>query len=1010
MVLRELLTRTEQISDLRDLFRELGYQAAWETVPPGPWLGSTEAAAAQVTAAVLIARHDAFRVIALASTEPERAARAAARRLAAGADRGLACALGGTPRRLVLAAWRASGAGSLSVRLAPITLDRPSAAALATVERLAPEPGESPLALSLRVGDVLASETVTARFFSAFRAALGRFTDALATPTARSDRHALALTTLTRVLFLYFVQEHGWLDGDRRYLPRLFERMLTRGRAFHRTALHPLCFGALNRPPAERTGTARALGRLPFLNGGLFEPTALERRAGPALWSNACWRDAFDEVFERFHFTARESDTEARVAPDMLGRVFEGVMEPGERRASGSYYTPVALVRDVVRAALVAALTHRLGLGRASAERWVYEDIPPVPPPDVTRLRVLDPAAGSGAFLLGVLEELARLRVSAGEPDTATLRREIIAHSLYGIDLSPTAVRLAELRLWLTLVARDTITDPAAVAPLPNLDGHLRQGDALMDPYSVAASLAGPGAAPSLTQQAVVLTERRRALFSLSGAAKRDAARALTRAEHDLAQSLYARALQALEMRIRELVVHARSHDLFGRRQGLDAAQRGALRRFRLARVELRAATRKLARDEGAPFFSVESHFGDHLARGGFDLVLGNPPWVRGERLPPRVREVLAHRYPSWRAGSAGRFAHLPDLSVAFCERALELVAPGGVLGMLVPAKLATAGYAEILRSRLARETQLERVASLEEAAPAFGAAVYPMALVAARRDPDPSATVRCGLGSGPPGLPLPQRVLQSPGPWPLIPDAAAVARRLTRDHPRLHERWSPCLGVKTGADAVFLVSEPVPGSRPALRGRDIARWVTWPRLFLLWPHDGAGRPLQRLEGPLALRLTPHLDRLKRRSDYRGGPAWQVFRTGLALAPHRVLWRDLSRELTAVVPSPDVVPLNTVYGIATRTAADAHALAALLNTVWCTALARLGADPARGGFRRFNARVVGALPLPIVDQNAWETLAEHGRRSEPADGLAADLYQLDAADRRALARLIPHPR
>src|SRR5574342_765540 len=115
-------------------------------------------------------------------------------------------------------------------------------------------------------------------------------------------------------------------------------------------------------------------------------------------------------------------------------------------------------------------------------------------------------------------------------------------------------------------------------------------------------------------------------------------------------------------------------------------------------------------------------------------LLLGNPPWVRGERLPARVREVLSQRYSTWRSG-VGPFAHVPDLSVAFCARALELLAPGGVVALLAPAKLATAGYAETLRRRLANETRLERVAPLDESAAAsFRAAVYPMALVAARR------------------------------------------------------------------------------------------------------------------------------------------------------------------------------------------------------------------------------------------------------------------------------------
>jgi DNA-binding MarR family transcriptional regulator len=1011
VVLRALLTRTEQISDLRELFRVLGFQAAWEVVPPGPWLGEAEVADAGVTACALIARHDAFRILAIQARDPERAARAGARRLAAAAERGLVCSLGGSPLGMTLAAWRAGDSGTLHVRSTTTPLSRPGAAALATLERLAPRAAESALALSLRVGEALATEAVTARFFAAFRSTLERFADRLGAPRSRVERRDLALTALTRVLFLYFVQEKGWLDGDRHYLPRLLDRALTQGRHFHRSALHPLCFGALNRPPPDRAAPIRALGRLPFLNGGLFEPTPLERRTGPALWTNLEWRDAFDDLFERFHFSVRESDAESQVAPDMLGRVFEGLMETGERRRSGSYYTPAVIVRDVIRAALEALLVSRCGISRGEAGRWIHAGVSPATPVDLRHLTLLDPAAGSGAFLLGALEELVRLRVSAGERDSSALRREIIASSLYGVDLSPTAVRLAELRLWLALVADDPTTDVAGVAPLPNLDGHLRQGDALLDPYTIAATLAGrplsPGGVSRRTQH---LSRRRRDLFSLTGSAKRVAARRLANAEAALARLLYETTLSALEGRVRELLTAAKSRDLFGRRQGLSIPQRAELRRLRQGRAEMRGALRRLRRSGMVPFFSVEAHFGDVVRTGGFDLVVGNPPWVRGERLPARVRETLAHRYTTWRPSSAGSFAHCPDLSVAFCERALELVAPGGVVGLLVPAKLATSGYAEALRRHFATHSRLERVAPLgDEAALAFGAAVYPLALVATRRDPRPDGELVAGLDPAshepPQTSPLP-----GDGPWVLLPDAARVARRLARDCVPLRERWSPRLGVKTGADGVFLVTDPTTGARPALRGRDIGRWRAAPRTFLLWTHDRSGRPLERLPDALAARLAPHGERLRRRADYRDGPVWQVFRTPLAVAPHRVLWADLARALAAVVPAPDMVPLNTVYGIITRTADDAHALAALLNTTWCTALARLTADPARGGYRRFNARVVGGLPLPRLDPPHWDTLATFGRSQRCADHLVAELYGLDADERLVLARLAPDSR
>ena len=660
MVLRELLARTEQIDDLRHLFGALGFHAAWEPVPPGPWLGPAQAEGAGVIRAALVARHEAFRVFAIEARDPERAVRAAARRLAAQAERGLACALGTGPRRLVCASWRATARGESgggpAVRLATIPLEQPPGGSLDTLERFSPLAGETSLALSLRIGEALASEGVTPRFFRAFRATLERLTDRLAAPRSRSERHTLALTALTRVLFLYFVQAKGWLDGDRRYLIHRFDESVASRRHFHRQVFDPLCFGALNRPASGRSGAARALGRLPFLNGGLFEPTALERREGPVRWSNADWRDAFDGLFERFHFSARETDDVGQcVAPDMLGRVFEGVMDPAERRASGSYYTPASLVREIVRAGLAAILVHRFGLAPMAAERWMHHGDPPDAQPDLRRVAVLDPAVGSGAFLLGALEELTHLRCAAGERPTATVRRDVVAHSLFGVDLKLTAVRLAELRLWLALVADQDEADLARITPLPNLDGHVRQGDALIDPLTLARALGRASAPIAPAREVERLTSARRALFSLAGPAKQQALGELAGAEGALARRLFTAAVAALEQRAAELVAAGKDRDLFGRRRGLRPDERALLRRLRASRHELRVAARRLSREGGAPFFAFESHFADILARGGFDLVAGNPPWVRGERVPAQVRETLATRYANVAAGARAR-------------------------------------------------------------------------------------------------------------------------------------------------------------------------------------------------------------------------------------------------------------------------------------------------------------------------------------------------------------------
>ncbi len=996
-MLRDILRRTSDIESLRALFAALGYEAAWEAVPPGPWLGESATEVSGLTRAALIARHGAFRIFALEAADPEAAARAAARRLSAGAERGLACALGGQPLRLVCAA------GPVGLRLATIAVASPSGSALATLERLAPSSGESALALSLRIGEVLASEGVSPRFFRAFRSTLERLTERLFTPRSRIERHALALTALTRVLFLYFIQSKGWLDGDTRYVARLLDHALATRRHFHRAFLHALCFGALNRPAGSRTEAGRRLGRIPFLNGGLFEPSALERRHGPAIWSNADWRAAFDDLFEHFHFSVRERDAGEFIAPDMLGRVFEGVMDPDERRASGSYYTPASLVRELVRVALEAALTHRFGLSPSVAARWVHEGIAPHPAPDLRGVTVLDPAAGSGAFLLGALDELVRLRRAAGDGPVLAVKRDVLANSLFGVDLTPTAVRLTELRLWLALVADEDTADLQSIAPLPNLDGHVRQGDALLDPLMLAASLGGRAVRGGAAETRRLQDARLR-LFQLAGPEKRTAHAELSRAETALARQLLDDGAITLDGAIKELLTLARSRDLFGRRHALTVEQRLRLTRLRQGLTEVRAAQRKLRLDGAAPFFSFESHFADVMLSGGFDVVTGNPPWVRAERLPPRVRETLVCRYACWRPTATRGFAHLPDLAVAFTERAMELARPQGVIALLVPAKVATSGYAEPLRQRLSHGARIERAARLAEpVAHTFGAAVYPMALVAARADPGGAERTGTALGPKPSVSAVSQRQLQNSGPWILVAGAERILRRLQTTFPRVRDRWTPQLGVKTGADDLFLVNQAQPGTRPAVRGRDIGAWRCRPRRHVLWTHGADGMPLAHLPREFAERLSNHAERLRLRADYRGGPPWQLFRTALGLAAQRVVWPDLGRRLAAVVPPPEVVPLNTVYGIATREAAEATALAALFNSCWLTALARLVADPARGGFCRFNARVVGGLPVPARESSVWTELARRGQRCEPADDLIADALELDGADRRALA-------
>ena len=991
MALEDLLRSLHRLPDLSRLCGALGYAPGYRELPRGSLPGAE--------AAAIVAGQDEFAWYGLVGPDSA-VARAAARSLAARGIPGAVLHLDRAARRLRVAA--------LDARPLELALDAPDPLSVARLLRCAARAREPAVATALRIAEALSGRGVDQRFFVAFRGALHSLVDALPARMPPADRHALALLQLTRILFLYFVEAKGWLAGRPRFLREEVDRCLAARRSLQRDLLHPLFFGTLNRPYRERGALARRFGPVPFLNGGLFEPHPLERRWRAALPTPAL-RDAFDTLFERFHFTLSTSYGES-IAPDMLGRVFERVMEPGERHATGSYYTPAALVDAILKDGLATWLERNAGIPWGTALRSVEE------PDRATRralagIRLLDPAVGSGAFLLGALRLLAG--PSAPGPRRAARLRAVLAANLFGVDRNAAAVRLAELRLWLEVVAADPSDAPGEVRPLPNLDALIRQGDSLTDP-AFGLPLRPPDPA-----RAAALTGLRSAVIRSSGAAKRRAVTALLGAERDIAAAALRGAVASSDEAIAEILDVARSPTLFGGRHGLGGAARVRLRELRAVRRRSRDRLRALEHASELPWFHYPTHFADVFARGGFDLVAGNPPWVRAESLAPEQRRYLAERF-RWfrgaRSGAAG-YAHQPDLSVAFVERALELLRSGGVAALLVPAKLATTGYATVARGALAGQATLALAADLRSDPRAdFDATVYPMALVAVQAPPPEGHRVRLALGAAHPSVP--QRALGA-APWGLHAGAARDALgRLRGSFPSLGERFTCHLGVKTGLNRVFL--DPPDDIEPelirwAVRGRDVGAFTVRTRRRLLWPCDGKGSALAALPPIAARYLARHAADLRRRADHAAGHPWALFRTRAASARHRVIWSDLARRLEAAAligrDGLGLIPLNTCYVMPVPDAETALRLAAWLNSTWCAAAALATADSAAGGFARFNARVVAALPCPdrVTTDTALLELGRLGARhtlaQETLDDCCAELLALTSAERAALAGL-----
>jgi hypothetical protein len=961
-------------------------------------------------------------------------------------------------QELIIAACNSHGGGA-RVSALTVQVERITSSDIETIRLLADSSVADAAMAHARWMEILGREGIGRRFFLTLAGVVERMAleSESAPRTTMAESREVALLCVSRLLFLAFLEAKGWLDGDHDFLQRHFARVSSGGKPLHAGLLRPLLFGTLNTRYARRAPAARAFGCVPFLNGGLFTPTPLERRSR-VRFSDSSLGALFGDLLARWSFTAREDSAAwsgAAVDPEMLGRAFESLMAQGERRRGGVYYTPHELVRTTTREALVDALV-RDGLTVEHVIPLLDDGVSPCAPssagaasPDdsvrrvllerARSIRVLDPACGSGAFVVHVLETLADLRGKLGDTrPVSARRREVLVRQIAGVDMNPVAVWLCQLRLWLSVAVEDQSADPSKVLPLPNLDRHILVGDAL------DSDLAPPGARRLASTDDPSLERTRERYARATGVRKRTLGGVLTRAERARANRLLGDALAIAAHRRHELLVMLRSRDLFGERAEGSRQARSRLVSLRELVRELRARRRKL-HDGGALPFSFDVHCGGNA---GFDVVLGNPPWVRVHEIPPYVRERLRARYSvlrgsGWQvgaraSGAGGGFGSQPEMSAAFVERALELAAPDGTVALLLPAKLWRTLSGAALRTHVAREARLVALEDWSDAPPLFDAVVYPSLLVARRGQDVPDASsaparVTVHASPSPKGrgehAAFPARGVQTSrsstwdasasdlpldrgdpaSPWLLLPPDVRTAFDILRSKGiALSESGyagRPMLGVKTGFNAAFLVDPVSNGStcahpagmakvssgarsgvvevellRSAARGEDVRPWRLAPdRPQLVWTHDRSGSPLDQLPPGALEWLRPHRARLTARADARNASRWwSLFRLPAASDSRpRVVWADIARRPTAAfLPAGDpTAPLNSCYVSVCVTDADALALVTLLNSPLAAAWLSALAEPARGGYRRFMGWTLALLPLPARWREARTLLA-----------------------------------
>jgi adenine-specific DNA-methyltransferase len=537
-------------------------------------------------------------------------------------------------------------------------------------------------------------------------------------------------TLLGRLVFLHFLQKKGWLGckaggkswvgGDPDFLQSFYTLAKSKHDAalFHSKYLCPLFHEALNQ--SERSGDLFPLtnSRLPYLNGGLFEEDSGALRSldfPPELFGNLL------DFFGEYNFTIDENDPEDHevgIDPEMLGHIFENLLE--DNKDKGAFYTPKAIVSYMSRQSLLHYLQTHLGENKELETLLNEKDYTKHEGKDsfvaanrekiaklLDDVKICDPAIGSGAFPIGLLQEILWTRLALQPelntpPERAKLKRQIIQHSIHGVDIDPGAIEIARLRFWLALVV-----DEDEPRPLPNLDYKIHRADSLIE--YIRGEPVNLGTEPPkdhASRDAVAkLVAAKQSLFAAQGLKeKRNAWLDLYRALAQLAQA--------------EFTWMRTAEGLFGADAARAALLDRGIRDFRDRIREIDEAKKQKVHvqetvlsklkhwfdDSSKPTFLWNLHFGEIFANGGFDLVIANPPYFDVKGMDVKMGGLIFSRYKC----AANRI----NLYSTFIELAFEeLVNDSGSMAFIIPnSLLQNSSYSKLRKLLLPNVRQIVKL------------------------------------------------------------------------------------------------------------------------------------------------------------------------------------------------------------------------------------------------------------------------------------------------------------
>ena len=582
-------------------------------------------------------------------------------------------------------------------------------------------------------------ETLSKEFFDKYDAIYHKFCkyiiedhpecfggDFIQDPTGKTTRDYVK-KLLGRITFLCFLQKKRWLNNNLHFMRDLFDKATPQQQAnFLDEVLEPLFFDCLNRQrPNDLFNTnVAALGEvhIPYLNGGLFERDKIDsaRSQFPAEY----FRELLD-FYEQYNFTIDENDpndAEVGVDPEMLGKIFESQLE--DNKDKGAFYTPKEIVQYMCRESLITYLTNcamentQHKYPREQTEASVRKLVQT--PEQIVHLmndrqktdfgnalravKICDPAIGSGAFPMGLLNELVRLRVSIGawanKPnDIAALKREIIQNNIYGVDIEQGAIDIARLRFWLSIVVDET--EPS---PLPNFDYKFMQGNSLVTTFggeyiNLDTKEQSHFKVQEMKEEKQILYNLKQQYYTASGEQKleigckiKDAIIRLISMQLGYESRSWVEQHSQLEMF--EEAKQLSFDDII---EQLPEEKKRVINLCKKLHAQLENTSIPLETRAHTDirFFDWRMMFTEVFDndKPGFDIVIGNPPYIDSEtmtKVMPEMRELYAKQYSC----AKGNW----DIYITFMELALRL---GRIASLITPDKWLSKPFGYEFRKQL---------------------------------------------------------------------------------------------------------------------------------------------------------------------------------------------------------------------------------------------------------------------------------------------------------------------